>query len=197
MTSPTVQNDLLQISASTNRAYAANSKVGDSNLGKDAFLRLMIEQMKSQDPSNPTDNSQMITQTAQFTQVEQLQELNKNMTTMNSYTQLNNVMDRYVELKDPKGGPALTLGVVSEVRVNGNDVSVVLNGQPDTTYPLSLVTKFRDACSTDPLTKPVKYTPPNATANSEKYRGLLNQYQLPATGNSTASTASSTSSTTK
>lgn len=173
MTSPAIQNDLLQISSSTNRAYAANSKVGDSNLGKDAFLRLMIEQMKSQDPSNPTDNSQMITQTAQFTQVEQLQELNKNMTTMNSYTQLNNVMDRYVELADAKGGASITKGVVSEVRVNGNDVSVVLNGQPDTTYPLSLVSKFRDAVQGDPLTKPVVYTPEKATVNKSNYRGLL------------------------
>lgn len=174
MTSPTVQNQMLGIAASTSQAYAANSKVGDSNLGKDAFLRLMIEQMKNQDPSTPTDNSQMITQTAQFTQVEQLQELNKNMTTMNSYTQLNNIMDRYVEVKDAQGGASITKGVVSEVRVNGNDVSVVLNGQPDTTYPLALVTKFRDAVTGDPIEKPVVYTPANATTvNKDKYRGLL------------------------
>lgn len=174
MTSPTVQNQLNQINSSASKAYAAQSKVGDSNLGKDAFLRLMIEQMKSQDPSNPTDNSQMITQTAQFTQVEQLQNLNKNMTTMNSYTQLNNVMDRYVELKDANGGASITKGVVSEVRVNGNDVSVVLNGQPDTTYPLSLVTKFRDAVQGDPIEKPTVYTPAKtATVNKDNYRGLL------------------------
>lgn len=173
MTSPVAAEQLRSIGASTNAAYAANSKVGDSNLGKDAFLRLMIEQMKSQDPSNPTDNSQMITQTAQFTQIEQLQEMNKNLTSMNSYTQLNNIMDRYVEMKDPEGTAKVTMGVVSEVRVNGNDVSVVLNGQPDKTYPLSLVTKYRDACSTDPINAPVTYMPENATTSSDKYRGLL------------------------
>ncbi len=173
MTSPAVQNQMLNINASASSAYASKSKVGDSNLGKDAFLRLMIEQMKSQDPSNPTDNSQMITQTAQFTQIEQLQNLNSNISTMNSYTQLNNIMDRYVELKDAKGGAAITKGVVSEVRVNGNDVSLVLNGQPDTTYPLSLVTKFRDAVVGDPIEKPTVTTPEKNTVNKENYRGLL------------------------
>jgi len=158
MTSPSVLSTIQSIQSSTDQAYAAKSVKGSSDLGQDAFLRLMIEQMKNQDPSSPTDNAQMITQTAQFTQVTELQKLNKNVSAMNSYSQINNMMDRYVEIKDANGGAAITKGVVSEVRVSGDDVSVVLNGS-DTTYPLSLVTKFRDAISTDPLSKPVVETP--------------------------------------
>jgi flagellar hook assembly protein FlgD len=48
-------------------------------LGKDDFLRIMITQMKNQDPTNPFKAEQMATEMAQFTSVEQLQNLNQSM----------------------------------------------------------------------------------------------------------------------
>ena len=48
-------------------------------LGKDDFLRIMITQMKHQDPTNPFKAEQMATEMAQFTSVEQLQNLNQNI----------------------------------------------------------------------------------------------------------------------
>jgi flagellar basal-body rod modification protein FlgD len=44
-------------------------------LGKDAFLKLLVAQLKYQDPSKPADSSQFLAQTAQFTMVEKLEEL--------------------------------------------------------------------------------------------------------------------------
>jgi flagellar basal-body rod modification protein FlgD len=43
---------------------------------KDMFLKLLVAQMKYQDPSNPTDSTQYLSQMAQFTQVEKLGDLN-------------------------------------------------------------------------------------------------------------------------
>jgi len=51
-------------------------------LGKDDFLRIMITQMKHQDPTQPFKAEQMAEQMAQFTSVEQLQNLNQAMTKM-------------------------------------------------------------------------------------------------------------------
>jgi flagellar basal-body rod modification protein FlgD len=42
-------------------------------LGKDEFLRLLITQLRHQDPLNPLDQNQFLAQTAQFTSLEQLQ----------------------------------------------------------------------------------------------------------------------------
>ena len=39
---------------------------------KDLFLKLMVAQLKNQDPMNPTDSSQFLAQTAQFTSLEKL-----------------------------------------------------------------------------------------------------------------------------
>ncbi len=44
-------------------------------LGKDTFLKLLVAQMRYQDPSKPVDSSQMMAQTATFTQVEKLEEI--------------------------------------------------------------------------------------------------------------------------
>lgn len=48
-------------------------------LGKDDFLKIMITQMKNQDPTNPFKAEQMASEIAQFTNVEQLQNLNQQM----------------------------------------------------------------------------------------------------------------------
>jgi flagellar basal-body rod modification protein FlgD len=48
-------------------------------LGKDTFLQLMVTQMRYQDPLNPQDNSAFVAQMAQFTSLEQMQNLNATM----------------------------------------------------------------------------------------------------------------------
>ncbi|QWC57417.1 flagellar biosynthesis protein FlgD [Erythrobacter sp. 3-20A1M] len=48
-------------------APAAAAKSGFAALGSGDFLRLMIEQLKQQDPTNPVDNKEMLVQMAQFT----------------------------------------------------------------------------------------------------------------------------------
>lgn len=53
-------------------------------LGKDDFLKIMITQMKNQDPTSPFKAEQMATEIAQFTSVEQLQNVNQNLTKMST-----------------------------------------------------------------------------------------------------------------
>ena len=46
-----------------------------SQLGSDAFLKLLVAQLKYQNPMQPTDGAAMLQQTAQFTTVETLQSI--------------------------------------------------------------------------------------------------------------------------
>jgi len=53
---------------------------------KDLFLKLLVAQMKHQDPFNPQDPTQYITQLSQFTTMEQIMSLNSNMGYLTSLT---------------------------------------------------------------------------------------------------------------
>lgn len=55
---------------------------GDQNMDKNAFMKLMLTQMKNQDPTNPIQAHEMAAQLAAFTSVEQLQNLNSTIQDM-------------------------------------------------------------------------------------------------------------------
>ncbi|WP_323752562.1 flagellar hook assembly protein FlgD [Marinobacter sp.] len=52
-----------------------SSAQGGSELGKDAFMELMLAQMKNQNPLEPQDNGDFISQLAQFSSLEEMQNL--------------------------------------------------------------------------------------------------------------------------
>lgn len=71
------------ISSITNSALfgtTAGSTAPKQTLDKDAFMTLLVTQLKNQDPMNPSDSSQLAAQLAQFTTVEQLSQLNEAVT---------------------------------------------------------------------------------------------------------------------
>lgn len=55
----------------------AERKVGSSELGKDAFMSLLLTQMKNQDPTTPLKSHEMAAQLAQFTSLEKLTNIDK------------------------------------------------------------------------------------------------------------------------
>lgn len=55
----------------------AQRKVGNSELGKDAFMSLLLTQMKNQDPTTPLKSHEMAAQLAQFTSLEKLTNIDK------------------------------------------------------------------------------------------------------------------------
>ena len=50
-----------------------------NRLGKDDFLQLLVTQLRYQDPTNPMSNEEFIAQTAQFSALEQMQDVNTNI----------------------------------------------------------------------------------------------------------------------
>ena len=56
---------------------AEQRKVGSSELGKDAFMSLLLTQMKNQDPTTPLKSHEMAAQLAQFTSLEKLANIDK------------------------------------------------------------------------------------------------------------------------
>ena len=57
-------------------AAATNSATGSKSLGKDAFLQLLVTQLKNQNPLEPQDNGEFVAQLAQFSSLEGITTLN-------------------------------------------------------------------------------------------------------------------------
>lgn len=73
MTAPVIPSST---AATASTAASRNPK---SVLGKDEFLKLLVAQLKNQDPTNPMDGQQMAAQLAQFSSVEQLIAINEKL----------------------------------------------------------------------------------------------------------------------
>lgn len=83
-----MQIDSTSSAAGAAAAAAATTTGGTAAknaLGQDAFLTLLVTQMQHQDPTEPMDNSAFIAQLAQFSSLEQLQQMNKSLTTISQF----------------------------------------------------------------------------------------------------------------
>jgi flagellar basal-body rod modification protein FlgD len=58
-------------------AQPSSSADDNTKLDSDAFLKLLVAQLKYQDPSKPTDSNEMMAQSAQFTMVQRLEDMAK------------------------------------------------------------------------------------------------------------------------
>ncbi|MCL6601207.1 MAG: hypothetical protein K6T81_21115, partial [Alicyclobacillus macrosporangiidus] len=119
----------------------AGNSVSGTSLSKDAFLQLMVTQMRYQDPLQPMDNSQFLAQLAQFTALEQLTNLAQTETQVLQSLQVvrlgavQQLIGTQVTVTDGQGQPVT--GTVDAVKF-ADDGSPVLqvNGQ---TYPIDAV----------------------------------------------------------
>lgn len=73
-----VQDGKIMETNSQNSLKNAN-KTANSAMDKDAFLQLLVAQMRYQDPLQPTTNTEYVAQYAQFSQVEQMQNMSASM----------------------------------------------------------------------------------------------------------------------
>jgi flagellar basal-body rod modification protein FlgD len=119
----------------------AASSVSGTSLSKDAFLQLLVTQMRYQDPLQPMDNSQFLAQLAQFTALEQLTNLAQTENQVLQSLQVvrlgavQQLIGTQVTVTDGQGQPVT--GTVEAVKF-ADDGSAVLqvNGQ---TYPIDAV----------------------------------------------------------
>lgn len=83
----------LRTTATTDTSSSATKKT--DTLGRDQFLKILLTQLQNQDPTNPIDDREFVTQLATFSSLEQQMNMNE------SITKLNKVMSTFVAHQDP------------------------------------------------------------------------------------------------
>jgi len=73
------------VSSITSKGSSAATADASKTMGKEAFLTLLITQLQHQDPLNPADSTEFTAQLAQFSSLEQLSNINKNLDALKLY----------------------------------------------------------------------------------------------------------------
>ena len=146
MSYSSIQQELINMQSNTavNQAKERQQNGASQELDGDAFLTLMLEQLKNQDPMDPMDNSEMLAQQAQFTQLTELQELNDTINQNNIIQQANSLVGKTVQIVDPNNTSRLITGGVTSANFTGESATVTVNG---TEYPLGLVAAVTDGAA--------------------------------------------------
>ena len=107
-------------------AIAESTKKNGSTMDKDAFLGLLVAQMKYQDPLQPTSNTEYISQYATFSQVEQMQ----NMSATMELTRASAMVGELVSVKSTSTSGEVTEveGIVEYVSYENNKAYVSIDG---------------------------------------------------------------------
>lgn len=139
----------IQETASSGSSISNSSESG-STLGKDAFLQLLVTQMKYQDPLDPQDNSEYIAQLATFSQLEELQ----NMSNTIQISQASSLTGETVIMKTKSsvtGELMYVTGTVDYVVIESNKAYLCINGGKysiddlDTVIDADYWEKYKDA----------------------------------------------------
>lgn len=106
---------------------AATTSDTSNGLGKDAFLQLLVTQMKYQDPLNPNTDTEFIAQLATFSQLEQLQNLSSTTTSSQAFGLVGqNVI---LTTKSSSGEINTISGRVDFVNISNNKAYLSVNGE--------------------------------------------------------------------
>ncbi|MFI5953581.1 flagellar hook assembly protein FlgD [Cryptosporangium sp. NPDC051539] len=141
-----------------------------ADLDKDAFLKLLVAQLKYQDPMNPAQGTEFVAQTAQFTTVEKLTDLaevQQQMLTAQLTLSAANLVGKDVTYNDAAGAP--THGKVEGATL-GTSPSVTVNGLSVPMSSVLAIGKVSDASAVTPTTgepqdaiTPISQAVPGAT----------------------------------
>ena len=120
----------MNVNAPTGVAHKAATAPADAasktQVDYQSFLKLLVAQMKNQDPTNPMDSTQYMAQLASFSQVEQSVQMNTKLDQMlqsSALAQADALIGRTVTSADGK-----TSGKVEEVRLISKGIVAVLAG---------------------------------------------------------------------
>ena len=135
------------VSGVTSTATATATTTAPSNqVDGQMFLKLLVAQLKYQDPMNPAKGTEFLAQTAQFTMVEKINELAKSMTEVlasERQASAGNMIGRWVSATTAEGTEVN--GVVTGTRLESGGPILTVG---DTEVALSAVKEVRQQAAT-------------------------------------------------
>ena len=130
-----------------------STKSSNNGMDKEAFLQLLVAQMKYQDPLEPTSNTEYISQYAQFSQVEQMQNMSSSMDLQRASSLVGKEV--YIKTTTSSGDTKLVQGKVDYVSYENNKAYLYINEQK---YSIDDLDSVVDAEYLDAYNKAYNFT---------------------------------------
>lgn len=118
-----------QVVAGSTATNSSKSTLGTDSLGKDAFLTLLTTQMKYQDPLKPSSDTEFIGQLAQFSSLEEMQNLNSSMVNASAYDLVGKNVIMAVGSSTGSASPTYVAGYVQYVQMVDGKANLGINEQ--------------------------------------------------------------------
>lgn len=160
ITSMQNQTAFYKLQESKKTTTASLQDANDSSM----FLTLMLQQLQNQDPTEPTDNTEWLSQLAQYSSLEQMANMNKglancmgylssiynDMTVGSEITQTLALIGKEVTIKDPDdpSGNTRITGRVTEASFEDGTGKIKVNG---TYYSIAYIVNVKDVDGTDSI----------------------------------------------
>ncbi len=146
----TNQKTIQQIIDSSSK-NTSDRKTGE--MGKDDFLNLLVTQLKYQDPLQPTDDKEFIGQMAQFSSLEQMQNMNTSLSQSQGFALMGKHITATITDSTTKESKAIE-GDVTSVKVSSGKTYAVVKGED---VPIEKITNVTEGSGSS-LTNISQYT---------------------------------------
>ncbi|MCD7726673.1 MAG: flagellar hook capping protein [Clostridiales bacterium] len=124
----TVENgQLVESTTASSLASSSSSTSSSSTLDKDAFLQLLVAQMKYQDPLEPTSNTEYISQYATFSELEQMQNMSATLELSRASTLVGQTV--LMQITSSSGTTTTVQGNVDYVVYENSKAYLSINGE--------------------------------------------------------------------
>ena len=118
--------DVKVVESNSADSLAKDTKKNGSTMDKEAFLNLLVAQMKYQDPLEPTSNTEFVSQYAQFSALEQMQNMSATLELSRASTLVGQTVS--VNTTDSTGRTTTIQGMVDYVVYENNKAYVSIEG---------------------------------------------------------------------
>lgn len=122
----------MSVSSVNSGFYTTSTTVSSRNttdeLGKNEFLNLLVTQLRYQDPLNPVDSTEYVSQLAQFSSLEQMTNINTGISSMEALTLTGKYITAVVTDSNT-GKTSLIEGTVDSVKMKNGKATLMVNGK--------------------------------------------------------------------
>lgn len=132
-----LQNDTTRLQFQQGR-----ENLGSGKLDNNAFMKLLMTQLTHQDPMNPMEDTEFISQQAQFAQLEKTDQMLSVMKSANLLGQAGSLVGRTVDIQAAEG--QTVSGRVDSVKIGADSVGILVGGK---TYSLDQVKQIYASAS--------------------------------------------------